>query len=261
MIQVAKVRVLGVSTQYFLRIGPRSPYLARISASKLGQMGFLDNFEKGLERFVNGAFSKTFKSELQPVEIAGHIRAEMDSKASILSRDRILAPNTFSVSLASPDFNRMAALGDSLIEELTELVSKHARKQGYQFGAALAIKLIEDTTLNLGQVLVRSTTQQVDVEWVPSLETDGKRFLLKVGQTSIGRDESADIQINDNGLSRKHFAILWDGKSAAIKDLNSTNGTRINGRSVSETGIVSETIIQAGRTDFVFRLSAKAVNN
>ncbi|MEY4424059.1 MAG: hypothetical protein RLZZ258_1162, partial [Actinomycetota bacterium] len=29
-------------------------------------MGFLDNFEKGLERVVNGAFTKTFKSELQP---------------------------------------------------------------------------------------------------------------------------------------------------------------------------------------------------
>ena len=57
-------------------------------------MGFLENFEKGLERLVNGAFTKTFKSELQPIEIAAAIRAEMDAKASILSRDRVLAPNT-----------------------------------------------------------------------------------------------------------------------------------------------------------------------
>ena len=136
-------------------------------------MGFLENFEKGLERIVNGAFSKTFKSEIQPVEIASAIRAEMDSKASILSRDRILAPNTFSVSLATPDFKRMATLGESLINELTELTTRHAVKQGFQFGAALAIKLIEDQTLNMGQVTIRSTSQNTKVEWMPTLDVAG----------------------------------------------------------------------------------------
>ena len=223
-------------------------------------MGFLDNFEKGLERVVNGAFTKTFKSELQPVEISGHIRAEMDSKASILSRDRILAPNTFTVSLSVPDFKRMAALGDSLIEELTELATKHAKKQGFQFGAALAIKLVEDSTLNLGQVSVRSNTQNHEIEWTPTLEVNGQRFMLKVGQTSIGRDVTADIQIQDTGLSRVHFAIIWDGRNAAVKDLKSTNGTRIAGRPISEVAISNDTQIQAGSNTFVYKVVARTIN-
>ena len=223
-------------------------------------MGFLDNFEKGLERVVNGAFTKTFKSELQPVEISGHIRAEMDSKASILSRDRILAPNTFTVSLSVPDFKRMAALGDSLIEELTELATKHAKKQGFQFGAALAIKLVEDSTLNLGQVSVRSNTQNHEIEWMATLEVNDQRFMLKVGQTSIGRDVTADIQIQDNGLSRVHFAIIWDGRNAAAKDLKSTNGTRIDGRPISEVAISNDTQIQAGSNTFVYKVVARTIN-
>lgn len=223
-------------------------------------MGFLDNFEKGLERVVNGAFTKTFKSELQPVEISGHIRAEMDSKASILSRDRILAPNTFTVSLSVPDFKRMQVLGDSLINELTELATKHAKKQGFQFGAALAIKLIEDPTLNLGQVSVRSNTQNHEIEWLPSLDVADKRFILKIGQTTIGRDVSADIQIQDNGLSRQHFAIIWDGKNAAAKDLGSTNGTRVNGRTITEVAIGADTQIQAGSNIYTFRVIARTVN-
>lgn len=223
-------------------------------------MGFLENFEKGLERVVNGAFTKTFKSELQPVEISGHIRAEMDAKASILSRDRILAPNTFVVSLSVADFKRMETLGQSLIEELTDLATKHAKKQGFQFGAALAIKLIEDSGLNLGQVQVRSTTENHEIEWMAALDVAGKRFFLKTGETSIGRDLSADIQIDDAGLSRKHFSIIWDGKAAAIRDLKSTNGTKINGRGVSEQGIISDTVIQAGRHEFVFRVIARTVN-
>jgi hypothetical protein len=224
-------------------------------------MGFLDNFEKGLERVVNGAFTKTFKSELQPVEISGHIRAEMDSKASILSRDRILAPNTFTVSLSVPDFKRMQVLGDSLITELTDLATKHAKKQGFQFGAALAIKLIEDSSLNLGQVSVRSNTQNHEIEWMPTLEVNGQRYLLKVGQTSVGRDASAEIQVQDNGLSRQHFAIIWDGRNAAAKDLGSTNGTFIAGRRITEVAIGADTQIQAGSNTFVFKVIARTINN
>jgi hypothetical protein len=184
----------------------------------------------------------------------------MDSKASILSRDRILAPNTFTVSLSVPDFKRMAALGDSLIEELTELATKHAKKQGFQFGAALAIKLVEDSTLNLGQVSVRSNTQNHEIEWMATLEVNGQRFMLKVGQTSIGRDVSADIQIQDTGLSRVHFAIIWDGRNAAAKDLQSTNGTRIAGRPISEVAISNDTQIQAGSNTFVYKVVARTIN-
>jgi hypothetical protein len=223
-------------------------------------LGFLENFEKGLERIVNGAFSKTFKSEIQPVEIAAAIRAEMDSKASILSRDRILAPNSFSVSLATPDFKRMASLGDSLISELTELTTRHALKQGFQFGAALVIKLVEDETLNMGQVTVRSASQNTKVEWMPTLDVAGKRFLLNKAHTSVGRDASADIQIDDNGLSRKHFEIIWDGKNAAVRDLRSTNGTAVNGKKIDEVALADNTLIQAGRSDFTFRVIARTIS-
>jgi hypothetical protein len=153
----------------------------------------------------------------------------------------------------------MATLGESLIEELTEAATKHANKQGFQFGATLGIRLIEDGSLNLGQVLVRSNTQKHQVEWMPTLDVAGKRFLLREGETSIGRDASADIQIDDTGLSRKHFAIVWNGKNAAVKDLNSTNGTRIGGRPITEVGINADTVISAGRNDYVFRIIAKTV--
>lgn len=224
-------------------------------------MGFLDNFEKKLERVVTGAFTKTFKSELQPVEIASVIRSEMDSKASILSRDRILAPNTFTVHLGRADFERMAALGEPLINELTDLATRHALKQGFQFGAALAIKLVEDSSLTLGQITVESSSHKLEVEWMPALDVAGKRYLLNKSRTSVGRDESADIQIDDSSLSRKHFEILWDGKNAGIRDLGSTNGTKIGGIAIAEGPLSADTAIQAGRSEFVFRVVARSVNN
>lgn len=224
-------------------------------------MSFLENFEKGLERFVNGAFSKTFKSELQPVEIASAIKNEMDAKSSILSRDRILAPNTFRVRLSSPDFARMRALGNPLIVELKDLTERHAKKQGFQFGAALSITLAEDSTLAIGQIEVASHTQELEVEWTPALDIAGQRYLLTKPRTTVGRDASADIQVNDTGLSRQHFEIVWNGSNGGVRDLGSTNGTRIAGRPITETGIKADTVIQAGHTEFVFRVIAKTVGD
>ena len=224
-------------------------------------MGFLENFEKGLERIVTGAFSKTFKSELQPIEIAAAIKSEMDSKASIVSRDRIIAPNTYSVRLSAADFQRMRALGANLITELTNLTQTHAIKQGFQFGAALDIKLVEDGSLNLGQIVVSSATEEIAVTWSPALDLAGKRYLLTASRTSVGRDASADIQIDDSGLSRKHFEILWDGSKAGIRDLGSTNGTKVDGRAMSESPLQNESRISAGRSEFIFRIVANTVSN
>ena len=222
-------------------------------------MGFLDNFEKKLERVVTGAFTKTFKSELQPVEIAAAIRSEMDSKASVLSRERILAPNTFTVRLGKADFDRMATLGEPLINELTDLATRHALKQGFQFGAALAIQLVEDSALTLGQIAVDSSSHKLEVEWLPALDVAGKRYLLTKSRTTVGRDDSADIKIDDSGLSRTHFEILWDGKNAGIRDLGSTNGTKLAGMAIAEGPLAADTVIQAGRSEFIFRVVAKSV--
>ena len=224
-------------------------------------MGILDGFEKGLERLVTGAFSKTFKSELQPIEISAAIKSEMDSKASFVARDRILVPNSFTAYLSPADFSRMLALGENLILELSDLIARHAQRQKFQLGGALSIKVAEDGSLNVGQVRVTSITADVQVEWTPALDVAGTRYVLAKPQTTVGRDASADIQVNDAGLSRIHFEILWDGKRGGVRDLGSTNGTKVNGRAITEVGIESDAVINAGHTEAIFRVLAKSVTN
>ena len=102
-------------------------------------MGLLDNFEKGLERAVNGAFAKTFRSGLQPVEITAALKREIDTKAAVVSRDRVLVPNTFTVRMSPTDHDRMAGLGPALVDELTDLVQKHAASQRFQFAGGISI--------------------------------------------------------------------------------------------------------------------------
>ncbi|MGZ0712178.1 FhaA domain-containing protein (plasmid) [Coraliomargarita sp. W4R53] len=222
-------------------------------------MGLLDSFEKGLERAVNGAFAKTFRSGIQPVEIASALRSELDKKAAVVSRDRILAPNTFIVRLAPSDDANMASLGGALTDELLTLVQNHATSQGYSFAGALSISLTSDDQLSTGTLRVDSSTAQGGtVAWRGVVDVEGKRHPLVKSRTVIGRGSDADITIADAGTSRKHVEILWDGERAMVRDLKSTNGTSLDGRKVTEAALAPDSTVTIGRTAIVFRVVAQS---
>ncbi|WP_251455117.1 DUF3662 and FHA domain-containing protein [Microbacterium sp. Marseille-Q6648] len=221
-------------------------------------MGLLDSFEKGLERAVNSAFAKTFRSGIQPVEIASALRSELDKKAAVVSRERILAPHTFVVLLSADDHEKMSALGNALPEELDSLVHAHARAQGYSFAGPVTIELRRDEQVATGTLRVESSAAQGRVAWRGVVEIAGKRHPLVKSRTVIGRGSDADITIPDSGTSRRHVEILWDGERAMVRDMKSTNGTKLDGRPVTEAPLSPDSTVTIGRTDIVFRVIAQA---
>ncbi|WP_299090430.1 DUF3662 and FHA domain-containing protein [uncultured Microbacterium sp.] len=221
-------------------------------------MGLLDSFEKGLERAVNSAFAKTFRSGVQPVELASALRSELDAKAAVVSRDRILAPNTFVLRLAPADAERMDALGTTLEEELHRLVDAHAKAQGFSFAGPVTIAVNADAQLPTGTVRVDSRTAAGDVSWRGVVDIAGQRHPLVKGRTVIGRGSDADITIPDAGTSRRHVEILWDGERAMVRDLKSTNGTKLDGRPVAEAPLPPDSVVTIGRTDITFHVIAQA---
>ena len=256
-------------------VGSNTPNNQRLSASAVklktrkrlvDLLGFLDKIEKAIEGAVTGAFSKTFKSELQPIEIGSAIKSHMDANAHIVSRDRILVPNQFEITLSVSDFARLKLIAERLNTELRNQAQAHAVKQGYQFAGPLVISLEESSSIGIGQVYVKASSPDVspsDVQWAPRLEVvgEGLSFEIVNTRTSVGRDASSDIQINDTSLSRKHFEIIWDGKQAGIRDLGSTNGTFVGDARVREQALPTDSVIRAGHKTFVFRVIAKAVSS
>jgi len=221
-------------------------------------VGLLDSFERGLERAVNGAFAKTFKSGVQPVEISAALRRELDTKAAIVSRDRILVPNEFTVRLSAVDHERITAIGAPLVSELTELVQRHAIAQRYSFPGGIDIRFVADPGLSQGMIDVRSASIEGGVEWTPVLEISGVRHELRIGRTVIGRGSEADITVDDTGISRKHIEVIWDGKRAQVNDLGSTNGARLDGKPVKKSLLEPDSVIDIGRTRIVFRVLARS---
>lgn len=221
-------------------------------------MGILDKFERGLERTFNGAFAKTFRSGLQPVEIVSALKREMDTKASIISRQRILVPNRFHVIVSPADYDRLVSLGDSFNAHLMQEVERHAASHQYQFPGGLSIKLMNDDSLSVGQLSIESRSVEGRVNWTPVLEVNGMRFTLHQGSNVIGRGSEAQITIDDGGASRRHAEVIWDGNRAGLRDLGSTNGTKLNGRRVAQSALEPDSLIEIGRTQLTFRIIPEA---
>lgn len=121
-------------------------------------MGVLDRFEKGIEKAVNGAFAKAFRSEVQPVEIASALRRECDDRAAVMGRNRTIAPNTFTVELSPADSDRLADWKEALSNELRGALHEHAVQQRYAFvgPVTVAFELADD--LDTGVFRIRSST-------------------------------------------------------------------------------------------------------
>ncbi|MCX4725203.1 FhaA domain-containing protein [Streptomyces sp. NPDC090052] len=121
-------------------------------------MGVMKKFEQRLEGLVNGTFAKVFKSEVQPVEIAGALQRECDNNATIWNRERTVVPNDFIVELSTPDYERLSPYSGQLGDELSGLVRDYAKQQRYAFMGPIKVHLEKAEDLDTGLYRVRSRT-------------------------------------------------------------------------------------------------------
>jgi hypothetical protein len=223
---------------------------------------FLDRFEKGVERAVNGAFAKASRSEVKPVDLASALRRELDDKAAVLARGRAVVPNEFVIELSTPDFDRLLDWGaEAMGEELQEGVAQHAASQRYAFVGPVSVTFEEDPDLEVGIFRVRSETVRGAVAPAgpasatsrhPIVDIDGQRYLLTGPVTVIGRGSDADIIVEDTGVSRRHVEIRLTPEGPIATDLGSTNGTFVEGHRITNALLVDGNTLTVGRTQVVF---------
>jgi hypothetical protein len=84
------------------------------------------------------------------------------------------------------------------------------------------------------------------------VDQTGRRFDLRAGSNVIGRGSDSDLQLLDQGISRRHVDIQYDGNNATAYDLGSTNGTTINGHEINSQLLRHGDVIRVGHTRIVF---------
>jgi predicted component of type VI protein secretion system len=238
-------------------------------------VGALHRFEQRLETMVTGAFARAFRSAVQPMEIAAALQREVDNSAQILSRDRRLAPNDFTIDLSASDFDRLSEYGQTLSSELAAMLHEHAQEQHYMFAGPLKLNFTRAEDLTTGRFRVRSAASaQVSSPASPNvtdttirkasifLEVGGLRQPLEPPGLVIGRGSNANIRIDDPGVSRRHVEFrpqtTDDGPAVMVIDLGSTNGTSVNGQRVQHSVVGDGAVIQVGGTRVVVHISSSS---
>ena len=223
-------------------------------------MSVLRNLEAKLEGLVEGAFSRAFRSQVQPVELARKLAKEMEDAKSV-SLSRTYVPNQFWVYLSPDDRAQFESYEDGLKKELSDYLLEHARSNGLALLTRPTVELETDDRLSLGEFgiqakLVRPAEADAEAEAVEGdfghtmvYSTTGARRVesprqasraLLVGENKrtvvtgdpfvIGRSRECDLVLDDPNVSRRHAELRREDGGWAVRDLGSTNGIKLNGR-------------------------------
>jgi hypothetical protein len=215
----------------------------------------LQRFERRLERLVEGAFGKAFRSGLQPVEIGRRITRDMDSGRTLGVRGTVV-PNHFVVSLSAEDVERFAGFRDALVNELADAAREHARENSYHFEGAVEVTIVTDEQARRGDLHVAADIVANPMGLPATLALpDGRRIALGDAPAVIGRLPDCAVSLTDPQVSRHHAEVRRSERGFLVVDLDSTNGILVNGVRVGEWALSDGDVITVGATQIRYEES------
>ena len=122
-------------------------------------MGILRRIESRLERTFEGGFGRTFKSNVQPVELARKLAKEMDENRTI-SVSQVYVPNIYSIYLSPADRQQFATFEASLRTELAGYLTQHAKRQAYSLPGRIRVVIETADELELGLFGIAVATEE-----------------------------------------------------------------------------------------------------
>jgi hypothetical protein len=212
-------------------------------------MFMLDRFERAVERLVEGSVAGVFRLRVQPAEIGRRLeRAMIDGR--VASVGAMLAPNLFEARLHPDDAAEFADWEVALCREMESWLAEVAFARGLTLVGAIRVRIVADPDVRRRSVRaaarfesrIGDLTEERSGPRPVRLEPIDKDFsTLSLSGTvprTVGRDRDNDLVLPHPEVSRRHARIELDRQRWRVVDLNSTNGTWINGERI-ETAAVS----------------------
>jgi predicted component of type VI protein secretion system len=184
-------------------------------------------------------------------------------------------PNEYIVWLSPEDRRQLAPIESSLIEELSAYLLEHARAERLALVSAPSVELRTDPRLALGDcgievnLIDQSPPQLAELRAggpasVGGRGLDAGQAYLTVGGSRhaigphgavIGRSPDADVVLSSTDVSRRHAEIVPDAAGWLLVDLGSTNGLRLNSRSVGVPTLLTDgDVIEIGSFELAFEV-------
>lgn len=228
-------------------------------------MGLVDEFEKRLERVVEGVFSKAFRSDVEPAEVGRRLLREMEAGKSV-SVGAVYVPNSYVIRLAGEDFARFEGLMPTLKTEFATLLKTNAGQRRWRLPGKVDVQFEHDEALKAGRFEVAgfhvaadpSNPYPAEPDVVVQLGSD-RTWRLDSDEITLGRSSSNGIVVDDPNASRAHARLSRRADEWWITDLDSTNGTLVNEAIIKERRLSHGDRIKIGATELEYREAASGI--
>ena len=241
--------------------------------------------EQKIEALFEGVFGRAFRAHVQPVELARKLAKEMDDHKSV-SVSRVYVPNEYTVYLAPTDREQFEGYETSLLAELEEYLTEHAKRESYALLTPPRVQLETDEDLTVGEFGIATrmvqprhghrTEEPAEISEpgatmiykpvpheegeepegvqreVAVLSWNGRTLRVDKRSVTLGRSRGCDIQIEDSNISRRHAELRQEGSAYWIVDLDSTNGLEVDGRRVKRAKLEPGSTFTVGSTEVTF---------
>ncbi len=228
-------------------------------------MGILSDFEDRMGASIEGFFAGAFRSPVQPAELAKSLGRAMDD-GRVIGVGKVYVPAAFAVALSPEDDEQLGSFKPTLGGELATYLVDHAREAGYALSAKPTVTFVVHEELRLGRFRVSAALAEEPTDAPrrrPTITPDGGIATVTVGglehdvalrgeQVVVGRLADCQIHLPDVNVSRRHAAFIRMDDGWAIEDLDSTNGTLLNGTTIERARLHDGDVIEIGVTQLIY---------
>lgn len=209
--------------------------------------------ERSFENIFDGLFSRAFKSGVKPLQLGRKLLQIVDDEREVDAQGRRVVPNSYLIQLSPHDREGFAEVEPTLVQELTAAVREYITREGYHVEGKARVALHTNADFRKGKFTVECRNIVADAPTEPASPSTapltvvpnppsafdhppavltlpgGQRIELHEGHYVLGRHLQNDIVLNDNNVSRRHAEFVSAAGEVTVKDLGSTNGTKVNG--------------------------------
>jgi len=228
---------------------------------------------------------RAYDSTIRPIEMGRRLLGVVDAQ---VAEDTMAIPHAYTVVLHPDDRAAFAEVETELVRELAEVVTQHSERESYRLAEPAVVVLRDDTDAKRGSITVLPSLVSAKQPIVPALPNktdtneavvvqpiaasmstpvagaitsaivleDGTRHVLETERVTIGRQSGCTITIRDTNVSREHAQLRRRPNGWTIRDLGSTNGTKLNGvRVEGEQMLANGDVIMLGAMKVTFEIS------
>jgi len=218
-------------------------------------VSFFERIEQACAQFIERTFAKSFPSDVEPAQIARKLVATMEAQTR--GEDgRPSAPSVYAVYVSSADFERLEEHREYLEEAWIDLLRDLAAKVGVAFvDGEPRVTMFARPSVPLGAIEIEvgdaaGAAAQFALRMIKGLPVDGVYSIT--GTTRVGRGDESEIVLLDPSVSRAHAVVEFDAGEPIVRDLDSTNGTYVNGRRVRVESLRDGDELRFGNTRMRF---------